>query len=564
MDFLGVISFLLQRSIKVALDMKRLSKFKLGLCTIMLAACFLPYFSGLVSLAPAREASTVAIVPLAPRPADAPGSSDQSGDEWPMFHAALNHTSTVATAPVQGSGPTWNYTTGYQVYSSPAVAGGQVYVGSLDDKIYCLNATTGAKIWKYTTGGPVDSSPAIAGGYVYVGSGDNKTYCLNATTGTFVWSYTMGYWVYSSPVVAGGYVYVGSDDNKTYCLNATTGTFVWSYITGGGVESSPAVAGGRVYVGSYDKNIYCLNATTGAKIWSYATGNYVASSPAVAGGHVYVGSMDDEVYCLNAATGAFVWSYTTGNGVYYSSPAVAGGRVYVGSCDDKVYCLNAATGAFAWSYTTGNWVYFSSPAVAGGHVYVGSLDDKIYCLNATTGVLAWSCTTGNNVASSPAVAGGHVYVGSCDDKVYCLPMTCLSSAPQLFTAKAGNTQVVLSWAAPASNYGSAITNYKVYKGTTSGGEVLFATLGVALTYTITGLTNGQVYYFQVSAQNSNGEGARSAEVSATPMTAPTTVPGVTSPPNNTWLIEVAIIGGLVVVVAGVTQAKRRNKTRSRR
>jgi len=33
------------------------------------------------------------------------------------------------------------------VNSSPAVANGVVYVGSINDNVYALNAATGAKLW---------------------------------------------------------------------------------------------------------------------------------------------------------------------------------------------------------------------------------------------------------------------------------------------------------------------------------------------------------------------------------------------------------------------------------
>ena len=45
----------------------------------------------------------------------------------------------------------WNYTTGGVVFSSPAVVGGVVYIGSTDNNVYALNATDGAKLWNYTT-----------------------------------------------------------------------------------------------------------------------------------------------------------------------------------------------------------------------------------------------------------------------------------------------------------------------------------------------------------------------------------------------------------------------------
>src|SRR5437763_3442387 len=98
------------------------------------------------------------------------------------------------------------------------------------------------------------------------------------------------------------------------------------------------------------------------------------------------------------------------------------------------------------------------------------------------------------------------------------------SAPTNLVATAGNAQVGLTWQAPASNGGSPITNYRIYRGTSSNGETLKATIGNVLTYTDTSVTNGVTYYYQVSALNNVGEGPRSNEASATP-TAPATPPG---------------------------------------
>jgi outer membrane protein assembly factor BamB len=150
----------------------------------------------------------------------------------------------------------WKYTTGSWVYSSPAVADGVVYVGSYDNNFYCLNASTGMLVWNYTAGLAL-SSPAVAGGDVYLGLED-EILCLNGVSGMSVWSYTTGCEVDCSPAVVGGMVYVGLDDGNVCCLNGSTGALVWSYVTGGAVFSSPAVAEGMLYVGSEDGNVYCF------------------------------------------------------------------------------------------------------------------------------------------------------------------------------------------------------------------------------------------------------------------------------------------------------------------
>ena len=128
-------------------------------------------------------------------------------------------------------------------------------------------------LWRYETGDEVWSSPEVSGGVVYVGSNDNRVYALDASTGDLIWSFETGDYVFSSPAVSGGVVYVGSNDNRVYALDASTGDLIWSYETGDVVFSSPEVSGGVVYVGSEDNRVYALDASTGELIWSYETGD---------------------------------------------------------------------------------------------------------------------------------------------------------------------------------------------------------------------------------------------------------------------------------------------------
>jgi hypothetical protein len=69
--------------------------------------------------------------------------------------------------------------------------------------------------------------------------------------------------------------------------------------------------------------------------------------------------------------------------------------------------------------------------------------------------------------------------------------------------------VNVSWSAPSSN-GSAIINYRVYRGTTLTSLSLLTTLGNVTSYRDSSTTHGRTYYYQVSAINGIGEGLRSA------------------------------------------------------
>ena len=90
--------------------------------------------------------------------------------------------------------------------------------------------------------------------------------------------------------------------------------------------------------------------------------------------------------------------------------------------------------------------------------------------------------------------------------------------PRDLEAIPGNQQVILSWDAPLHDGGAEITEYRIYRGTTSGAlSYIHSVGGTTTAYTDTGVTNGVTYFYQVSAVNSAGEGERTAEMSATPI-----------------------------------------------
>jgi len=102
-----------------------------------------------------------------------------------------------------------------------------------------------------------------------------------------------------------------------------------------------------------------------------------------------------------------------------------------------------------------------------------------------------------------------------------IPAT-VPDAPTALGAIAGNASTTLTWSAPAYNGGSAITDYVIeYKLSASSTWSVFSDgVSVATTTIVTGLSNGSLYNFRVSAVNVAGQGSASGIVNATPITVP--------------------------------------------
>src|SRR5262249_56156078 len=116
-------------------------------------------------------------------------------------------------------GELWAYNAGLANYvvSSPAVAGGTVYVGSAGNRFYALSAATGAKRWSYATGQPISSAPAVANGVVYAGGDGGTVFAFRAATGAKLWSHPLGA-AAPSPAGVNGRGHRGPPDPHAYAV----------------------------------------------------------------------------------------------------------------------------------------------------------------------------------------------------------------------------------------------------------------------------------------------------------------------------------------------------------
>src|ERR1700728_3099969 len=134
-------------------------------------------------------------------------------------------------------------------------------------------------------------------------------------------------------------------------------------------------------------------------------------------------------------------------------------------------------------------------------------------------------------------------------EVSATPVAPLSApaTPTGLQATGGNAQVNLSW-----NASAGAATYNVKRSTTNGGPYNTAVASpTATNYIDTTVTNGTTYYYVVSAVNSAGQSANSAQASATPAS-PTANVTITINPAQTKAISPYIYG--LNFYSGVTGA----------
>ena len=104
--------------------------------------------------------------------------------------------------------------------SSPALFDGRVYFGSHDNRLYCVDASTGAEQWSYLTRSNIQSSPTVvaATGVVVIGSRDDRVLMLDTDSGSPVWSAVLDGDITSVPVAEGNRLYVNDDTGTVWCF----------------------------------------------------------------------------------------------------------------------------------------------------------------------------------------------------------------------------------------------------------------------------------------------------------------------------------------------------------
>ena len=220
--------------------------------------------------------------------------------------------------------------------SQPTVVGGRVFVGSLQGRIYSLDAKTGCLYWSVKTDGGVRSTMVVDSlpgtnpprYVVYVGDASANMYALDARTGKQLWKVDVDdhplATITGTPKTLGNRLYVsttaleelaGADPSYECCtfrgkmmaLNRFNGKLVWRGYT---LDAAQPIRKNAIGVQ--------LWGPSGASIWSSPALDPERNSMYVTTGDNYsdpASLTSDAVVAFDLRTGEFLWSkqFTAGD-----------------------------------------------------------------------------------------------------------------------------------------------------------------------------------------------------------------------------------------------------------
>jgi subtilisin family serine protease len=248
------------------------------------------------------------------------------------------------------------------------------------------------------------------------------------------------------------------------------------------------------------------------------------SAPASNGGSAITGytatASPGSATCTTATTGCTIGGLT--NGTAYTFTVTATNAVGTGPASTSASATpatvpGAPTGLTATAGNASVVLAWTAPISNGGSAITGytaiASPGGATCTVATTGCTIGGLTNGTTY-SFTVRASNAIGMGPTSASASATP-TAVPGAPRNLSAKPNPSRgVSLSWLAPTSNGGSAITKYRIYRSTASGTETFLFEVGNVVSYVDAATSKGIHYYYTVSAVNSIGEGPRSAEADA--------------------------------------------------
>ena len=280
-----------------------------------------------------------------------------------------------------------------------AFADGKLYVSTGYGRVAALNPDDGAQIWETDLPGPIRAAPLVMDGLVFVVTVDNQLFALDAGTGERKWRHagfaeTAMLLGAAAPAGIDGTVIVPYSSGEIFALHGTDGRPVWSDNLAAvrrvdaasslaDIRALPVTDGALVYAISHSGRTVAIDLRTGARAWERNVGG--VQTPWIAGDWLFMVSNESQVIALSRREGKVRWitqldRYTDPadmeGQIHWQGPAVVNGTVFLFGSHGKGVALNPADGSIKETFRSPDDVM--AIAVAGGTLYLQTEDADLY------------------------------------------------------------------------------------------------------------------------------------------------------------------------------------------
>ena len=230
------------------------------------------------------------------------------------------------------------------------IDGDTLYVVDGIGQALAVDAHTGKLKWRLQLGAPGRSAPTFANGCLFFGTMDEKLFAVNASNGDILWTYvaTSADTVIAgqpAPAVMDGVVLAGFGSGDLVALRAEGGEVVWADTLGSSngqgalidfscVHGMPVISNGTAYAISTGSVLVAIDMRSGRRLWERSISGQ--NTPVVIGDWIFLLSMEEELACLDRESGHVRWitqlrqyenSIKQKGGVVWTGPMLAGGKL---------------------------------------------------------------------------------------------------------------------------------------------------------------------------------------------------------------------------------------------
>lgn len=272
-----------------------------------------------------------------------------------------------------------------------AYADGKLYVATGFGDVFAVKPEDGSILWRAKLGQSFRSPPTVDSGRVYINSVENTFFVLDAADGHSLWSYsaiTEGAHILTStaPAASGDVVIAPFTSGELVAFIAQNGRQLWtdsltrtgrfsSITTLNDIAGDPVIDGGWVFAVSHSGRMVAIDLRSGQRVWSQEISS--VQMPWVAGDFVYVVTTNGEVVCVYRRDGGIKWLTPlkafsdSGNKkpIVWYGPILMGDRLFLVSSKHRAMVLSATTGKPLQEWRIEDQV-FSRPVVADGIIYI--------------------------------------------------------------------------------------------------------------------------------------------------------------------------------------------------